>query len=189
MIIPSMISAYIIFSAPMTPTNIQLQQTGATPSTSLTATWSTPSDNADDVVYKVRIDRGSNQGTPITAYGETNVFSNLIPGAEYKVSVWAEAGDVSTTGQQSGVLASTNVYTSKIIIYSVFYMSYMKVKYQYICFTLIVPLIIVFFPMTHPSVHLYLNGRRSHLKVPTPCKLYHISKIFHCIIKNLTKYE
>ena len=108
-----------LFSVPKPPTGIGLVKSGASPSTSLIASWTETGDNAGTVKYRVRLDRVlsvQETGTDTDASGTgSHTFNDLVPGAVYKVFVWAEAGSIPGNGQKSMVADSgaSNVYTSK----------------------------------------------------------------------------
>ena len=102
---------------PRAPTNIRLKKSDASPTTSLSVTWAVPADNDINVKYKVRLDRVSSISVTGTDTEATNpyTFTGLVPGAGYKAFVWAEAGDLSKTGQRSDIadIGTRVVYTSK----------------------------------------------------------------------------
>ena len=105
------------FSVPRSPTNILLKKSDASPTTSLSVTWTIPVDNDNNVRYKVRLDRVSSISVTGTDTEATSpyTFTGLVPGAGYKVYVWAEAGDLSTNGQKS-IMADSGtqtIYTGK----------------------------------------------------------------------------
>lgn len=96
-----------------------LKKSDASPTTSLSVTWTIPGDNDNNVKYKVRLDRVSSisiSGTDMEATSPYT-FTSLVPGAGYKVFVWAEAGDLTTNGQKS-ITADSGiqiVYTGKVL--------------------------------------------------------------------------
>ena len=94
------------------PDKVILKRSDASPTTSLSVTWNVPVDNDNEVKYKIRLDRVSSISITGREMETTNpyTFTGLVPGGGYKVFVWAEAGDLSKTGQKS-TMADSGIRT------------------------------------------------------------------------------
>jgi len=82
-----------------------LKKSTSDPTQSLEATWTKPSENDENVKYKLRLDKVISQtkkGSDKEATNSNNsyTFDQLTPGGGYKVYVWAVAGDSAATSRK-----------------------------------------------------------------------------------------
>ena len=95
-----------------------MKKSTSDPTRSLEATWTKPSENDENVKYKVRLEKVTSQkntGSDKEATNSKNsyTFDMLTPGGGYKVYVWAVAGDSAATSSEESVKESKTlpVYT------------------------------------------------------------------------------